>query len=76
MPARYNLEKEDDTAAARLNRRVRLYRIVSIGLVLIVGAAVIWFYTTASVASQKALRRAKDLRMAMKMLAIPQGLMA
>lgn len=72
MPVQYSLEKETDTLAQKSSRRLRIYRILAIGLVLIALAAVVWFYTTATVASQKALRNAKDLRMAMKMMSIEQ----
>ena len=70
MPNQYSLERAEDTLAQKTNRRLRLYRIMAVGLLLIFIAALVWFYTTASVASQKALRNAKDLRIAMKMAAI------
>ncbi len=70
--AEYVTERQEDTQAARAQRKVRLYRIITLGITLIIAGGVIWFYLTASVASQKALREAKNVRMAMKMLAIEQ----
>ena len=70
MAAYYNTERAEDTLAAKNNRRLRLYRIMAIGLIVLLMGFAIWFYLTASVASKKVLREAKDLRVAMKMLSI------
>ncbi len=70
MSDKYNTENAEETLAARANRRLRLYRITAVGLVVLLCGFAAWFYLTASVASRKALREAKDVRMAMKMLAI------
>ncbi len=72
MSMQYNLEKAEDTPAQRAVGRLRVYRFVSIGLALILIAAGIWFCTSVSVASQRALRNAKSLRIALKMLAIEE----
>ncbi len=70
MAEKFIMENAEDTLAARANRRLRLYRITAVGLVVLLCGFAAWFYLTASVASKKALREAKDVRMAMKMLAI------
>ncbi len=70
MADKYNIDRAEDTLASKVNRRLRLYRITAVSLVVLLAALAVWFYTTASVASKKALREAKDVRMAMSMLAI------
>ncbi|MCR4691594.1 MAG: hypothetical protein K5739_09645 [Lachnospiraceae bacterium] len=70
MPDIYHAETIEDSPVERMNRRIRMQRIVMVGVMLILTGSVIWFYLTASVASQKALREAKDVRLAMRMIAI------
>ena len=70
MAEKFIMENAEDTLAVRTNRRLRLYRITAIGLVVLLCGFAVWFYLTAAVASKKALREAKDVRLAMKMLAI------
>ena len=70
VPSMYSMEKEEDTQAQKAQRRLRLYRVLAAGLVLLLIFTLVWGYAKMSNGSRKALREAKDVRMALKMLAI------
>ena len=70
MAEKYNTERAEDTLAVRTARRLRLFWITAIGLIVLLAGLTIWFLANASASSKRVLREAKDVRTAMKMVAI------